>query len=218
MYNNSDSIKKSILEACLWLQEKGLVIGTWGNVSVRSGNKIILTPSRIDYNKMKVEDMVTIDMEGKVVEGYNKPTSEKEVHRLIYVHREDVGSVIHCHSEVASAACCIGKPIPPLLEEMSQLLGGEIPSTSVYIPAGHHTELGEEVARSIGDKNAVLIRNHGPVCCGRDINEALLACQVVEKAAKVYMSLYRPTNPLVITDKHVQEERYRYVYKYGKEG
>ncbi len=212
-----EQIKKDILKACLWLQKKSMVIGTWGNVSVRYNDRIVLTPSRISYDLMKPDDMVVIDLEGNIIEGNNNPSSEKEVHRLIYVRRKDVGAVVHCHSVFATAASCIGKPIPPIVEEMSQLIGGEIPCTSVYIPAGHHTELGKEVAASIKDKNAVLIRNHGPVGCGKSLDEALLVCQVLEKAAVMYISLCRPLYPLVIVDDFVKDERYRYVNKYGKE-
>ena len=215
--NEISNIKESMMKACLWLQEKGLIIGTWGNVSVRWKDSIVLTPSRICYDRMRPEDMVVIDSTGNIVDGYNSPSSEKDVHRLIYLKRKDVGAVVHCHSEFATAMSSAGKPIPAIVEEMSQLIGGEIPCTSVYIPAGHHLELAEEVAVTISDKNAVLIRNHGPVCCGRDLDEALLSCLVAEKAAKMYLSLCRSFNPLVIVDEHVAEERYRYVYKYGKE-
>ena len=90
-------IKRRIIDTCLWLQEKDLVVGTWGNVSVRIGDEIILTPSRIDYKKMEIDDMVTIDLEGNVTEGFRSPTTEKEVHRLIYRARKDVGAIVHFH-------------------------------------------------------------------------------------------------------------------------
>lgn len=210
-------IKKSILNACLWLQKKGLIIGTWGNVSVRCDDAMIITPSRINYNVMKPEDMMVLDLEGNIIDGYNCPSSEKDVHRLIYKYREDVDAVVHCHSEYATAMSATGCKIPPIVEELCQLIGGEIPCTNIYIPAEKHLELAKEVAISIGDKNAVLIRNHGPVCCGRNLDEALLACLVVEKVAKIYMHLNRRLEAIPIIDEYVKSERYRFVYKYGSE-
>lgn len=215
---NIKDIKQNIIGVCRYLEEKEFVVGTWGNVSVRLGERIILTPSRIGYDVMTADDLVTVDLEGNIIEGKHTPTSEKEVHRLIYRSREDVGAIIHCHSLYATAAACSGSErIPPLMEEMSQLLGGEIPVTKSYIPAEQHHALGLEAAAAIADKNAVLLKNHGPVCCGRDLSEALLVCKTAEKACSIFLSLSRDTAPVEIGDKFVQSERYRYLYKYGKE-
>ena len=210
-------IKKDIVKACKWLKEKELVIGTWGNVSVRYKQKIILTPSRVNYDIMTPNDIVIINLKGAKIEGHNIPTSERDIHRLIYLNREDVGAVVHSHSTFATALSCAGKTIPVLIEEMSQLLGGEVPCTSKYVPAGHHMELAEETIKSIKNKNAILLRNHGVVCCGKNLEEALLACLVVEKAAKIYINLYGMSELKTIPDNLVKEERNRYIFKYGKE-
>jgi len=122
-------IKKQIIDTCLWLQEKELVIGTWGNVSMRVDNSIILTPSKISYDVLTPEDLVTIDYDGKVIEGFRSPTTEREVHRLIYLARPDVNCIIHYHPVYASAICATDEGIPPIFEEMTQLLGGAIPIT-----------------------------------------------------------------------------------------
>jgi L-fuculose-phosphate aldolase len=210
-------IKEQIRKACLWLQERQLVIGTWGNVSVRRGDSAIVTPSRVPYEVLAANDMVTIDMEGNVLDGSRTPTSERDVHRLIYRKRPDIGAIVHCHSDYACAASCLGAPIPPLIEEMSQLLGGGIPCTRRYVPAGRHRELGEEAAAAIGSATAVLLKNHGPVCCGKDLEEALLACLVVEKAAKIFLALRGGGRPRSIERRHVASERHRFLTTYGKE-
>lgn len=210
-------IKKKIIEVCLWLQKKDLVVGTWGNVSVRIDNAIILTPSRIPYDVMVPEDMVTIDYEGNVIEGFRSPTTEREVHRLIYLTRPDIGAIVHFHPLYASAMCAVGESIPPILEEMTQLIGGEIPTTPEYIRAGMHEELGAAAAKYIGDKNAVLLRNHAPVCCGKDLDEAKVCCQVVEKAARCYIELKGKLSIKVIPDEMVKLEHYRFVHDYGHE-
>ena len=211
-------VRQEIIKTCLWLSEREMVIGTWGNVSVRLGDdRIMLTPSRIDYAIMTPEDLVVIDYSGKKITGDRSPTSEMHVHRLIYIARNDVGAIIHCHPRYASAMCATGEGIPPILEEMSQLVGGGVPITAKYAPAGKHMELANLVADAIGDKNAVLIRNHAPVCCGAGLKEALVCCQLVEKAAACYIAIKGSFTPQLIPDEYVESERHRYLYQYGHE-
>lgn len=161
-------LRQSIIDCCLWMVEKGLVIGTWGNISVRleDGN-ILITPSRINYHEMKPEDMVVLAPDGTRVDGFRLPTSERELHRGIMNRRSDVQAIIHTHSPYAMAAAALADGIPPISEEMCQLLGGGIPLSTRFVPSERHVELGEVVTDSLGAGNAVLIRNHGPVCCGR---------------------------------------------------
>lgn len=210
--------RQAIIDACLWLEETGMVIGTWGNVSVRlPDDRIMLTPSKVDYKALKPEDMVIIDMDGYKLEGDRNPTSEMHVHRLIYVKRPDVGAVVHCHPVYASAMCAATHGIPPIFEELSQMIGGEIPLTKEYVNAGQHLRLGEVTAEALGDKNAVLIRNHAPVCCGRDLKEALTCAQVTEKAAKCYLALKGGIEMTIIPEDMVASERHRFLYSYGNE-
>ena len=210
--------RQAIIDACLWLEETGMVIGTWGNVSVRlPDDRIMLTPSKVDYKALKPEDMVIIDMDGHKLEGDRNPTSEMHVHRLIYVKRPDVGAVVHCHPVYASAMCAATHGIPPIFEELSQMIGGEIPLTKEYVNAGQHLRLGEVTAEALGDKNAVRIRNHAPVCCGRDLKEALTCAQVTEKAAKCYLALKGGIEMTIIPEDMVASERHRFLYSYGNE-
>lgn len=123
--------RQAIIDACLWLQDTGMVIGTWGNVSVRLDEEtIMVTPSRIEYADLTPADMVIVDMAGNKVEGEHKPTSEMHVHRLIYAARPDVGAVVHCHPVYASAMCAAEHGIPVIFEEMSQMIGGGDPHHS----------------------------------------------------------------------------------------
>ena len=215
---NESDIREAILKACLWLSDTGMVLGTWGNVSVRlNENRIMLTPSRIDYAAMQPEDLVVIDCDGNKISGDRNPTSEMHVHRLIYNKRSDVNAVVHCHPRYASAMCAAGEGIPPILEEMSQLIGGGVPLTAAYVPAGQHMELASQVVKALGDKNAVLIRNHAPVCCGSDLNEALVCCQLVEKAAACYIAVHENFAYTTIPKKYVASERDRFLHHYGKE-
>ena len=208
--------RKKVIDTCLWLVEKGLVFGTWGNISVRldDGN-ILITPSKVPYETMRPEDMVVIAPDGAIVDGFRLPTSERELHRGIMNARPDVNAIIHTHSCYAMAAAATGEGIPPISEEMCKLLGGEIPITSRFVASEKHLELGMEVTASIGQQNAVLIRNHGPVCCGRTLEEAMVCCQVVEKSCQIYLNI-RGGSVCPVEEPWVRAGRNYFLHSYGK--
>ena len=196
---------------------EGYFIGTWGNVSAREGDHIILTPSRIEYDKMRPEDLVVIDLQGNILEGNRVPTSEKEVHRQIYLRRKDIRGIVHSHTEKAMSVSSMSIPsVPCVVEEMSQLLGGEIPVTDRYIPAEQHLELGLAAADAIRDKKAVILRNHGGVACGKHLAEAVLATYVMEKACGIYLNI-RDQAISIIPEQYVMSEHDRYLHRYGHE-
>lgn len=211
--------KQAVIDACKQLQAEGSVIGTWGNVSVRCGDKIVLTPSRVAYDELAVDDMVVISLSGDILESPHNhvPTSEREVHRQLYLAREDIGAVVHAHTLHAMAVSTLPiDEVPCLVEEMSQLLGGGIPLTKTYVPAEQHEKLGIAAADVIGDRGAVLLRNHGPVSGAPTLEEALLSVKVVERACELYLSVMHDSYN-VIPDQFVASERYRYTHTYGKE-
>ena len=209
----------SIVNTCRKMCEMSYFIGTWGNVSVRVGDYILLTPSRVDYDIMKYSDIIVIDMDGNKIQGDKNPTSEKEVHRQIYLKRKDVGAVIHAHTANAMAVSAMDvDQVPCLVEEMSQLLGGGIPVTKTYVAAENHFELGRIAGETIGNKNGVIRRNHGPVACGKNLGEAVLSAKVVEKSCGIYLNcLQSGVGQRVIPEHSVESEHYRYQFTYGKE-
>ncbi|GKX27667.1 aldolase [Vallitalea longa] len=210
--------RATIISVCKLMQSIGFFLGTWGNISMRLNNHILLTPSKVNYDTMKPEDMVVINMSGDIVEGNRNPTSEKEVHRQIYLLRDDVKAIIHAHTPKAMAvAASSAKEVPCLVEEMSQLLGGSIPITFAYVPAQEHEKLGMAAAESIGEKNGVILKNHGPVACGRTMDEAILVSKVIEKACGIYLDITDKNDMQKISDCYIRSERHRYLYSYGKE-
>lgn len=215
--HDSKELRQSIIDCCTWMVEKGLVIGTWGNISLRlSDGNILITPSRINYHEMQPEDMVVLSPDGKIIDGFRLPTSERELHRGIMNRRPDVNAIIHTHSPYAMAAAAIEGGIPPISEEMCQLLGGGIPLSSRFVPSERHVELGQVVTDSLGDANAVLIRNHGPICCGSSLEEAKVCCQVVEKSSKMYLHIRSCADIQVIEEQWVRAGRQYYQTSYGK--
>ena len=207
-------LKTQIISVCLKLEQMGYVVGTYGNISARTDGGLIITPSRVDYTSLTAEDLVTVSLDGEVLEGSRLPSSELEVHRQIYCARPDVGAVVHTHSLHATAASCMGRTIPVIVEEQSQVIGSEIRCTR-YVPAGQHAALGEEVARTLGDSNTVLLSNHGTVSCGRTLDEALFTARIAERVAHMYLLASAAGGIVEIPPEHVASERDRYLNKYG---
>ena len=140
--------------------------------------------------------------------------SATDVHRIIYLKRNDVGVVLHTHSFYATALSCLHETIPVIVEEQSQLVGDAIRCTP-YVPAGQHEKLGQAVANTLGVSNGVLLANHGVVACGRDVNEALFVAQIIERVCQMYLMTRAISNPVPIPPEYVRSERERWLYKYG---
>jgi L-fuculose-phosphate aldolase len=210
--NRYTELKQAVIDACLKLEAMGYIIGTYGNASARVPEGLIVTPSRVNYSEITPDDMMVVSPEGDVLDGHRVPSSETSVHRLIYNARPDVNAVLHTHSFYASALSCLHETIPVIVEEQSQVIGDAIRCTH-YVPAGQHQALGEEVARTLGASNAVLLANHGVVACGRSVDDALFAAQVAERVA--HMRLLTGGAAIPIPPEHVRSERERWLYKYG---
>lgn len=215
--NDCLELRQEIIDTCLWLKSQGLVFSTWGNISVRldDGN-ILITPSKVEYEEMKPEDLVVLAPNGTQVSGTRLSTSEREIHRGVMNKRKDVGAIIHMHSPYAMAAAARNEGIPVISEEMCQLLGGEIPLSSEFVPSDMHERLGQVVSESITDANAILIRNHGPMCFGANLKEAKVCCQVVEKSCKMYLHLLAAGGIQTISKENVIRGRDYFLNSYGK--
>lgn len=210
-------LRQEVINTCLWLKSQGLVFSTWGNISVRldDGN-ILITPSKVDYDTMTVEDLVVLSPDGTQISGTRLSTSEREIHRKVMNKRLDVGAIIHMHSPYAMMAAARNEGVPVISEEMCQLLGGAIPLSSEFVPSDMHVKLGEVVSNSIDQTNAILIRNHGPMCFGKNLAEARVCCQVVEKSCKMYIHLLAAGGFQTISDENVARGRDYFLNGYGK--
>ncbi len=206
-----------IIDACRWLREQGLVFGTWGNISVRTqdGN-ILITPSKVDYYEMTPDDLVLLSPDGDVLAGHRISTSEREIHLGIMRTRPDIHAIIHTHSPYAMACAAGNDPVPPFSEEICQLIGGAIPLTREFVQSSEHVRLGRVTVESLTQANAILIRNHGPVCFARNLEEAKVTCQVVEKSCKIFMHLRAAGAFNTIPDEFVSSGRDYFLHAYGK--
>ncbi len=192
---------REVVRAARALLRAGLVVGTWGNISVRLGSSFLITPSGVDYLRLRPEDLVLVGPAGEKEAGLLRPSTETPLHAAIYRARPDVGAVVHTHSPYACVCAVNREAIPPLLEEAAQLLGGAV-EVAPYAPAGTEA-LAAAAVSALGEGKAVLLANHGVVGVGKDLREALLVCQVVEKSAFVYLWARASGSPRVLAPEEV---------------
>lgn len=212
----TEKVREQVARYGLRMASSGLVAGTWGNLSSRVPKEdcIVITPSGLPYGCLAGKDMVVLDMQGKVLDGEHPPSTEFMLHLAIYKARPDVNAVLHTHSICASALAVVREPIPPILEDLVQMVGGGVP-VAPYARAGT-PELARAAAETLGSLGAVLLANHGVVGVGRTLEEALVVCQVVEKSACVYLWSKMAGESFVLPSEEVRALRENYLASYGK--
>lgn len=166
------------------LIEKNLVAGSWGNISCKvAGERIAITPSGRGYEKLQPEDIVILDKQGQVVEGTRIPSSESKLHTAIYAACPEATAVIHTHSIYASALAAMRQPVPAIIEDIVQIAGGRVNCAEYALPG---TEaLAQNAVVAMEGRKAVLLANHGAVCWGKSLEDALIVAEVLEKAAQI---------------------------------
>jgi L-fuculose-phosphate aldolase len=182
--------RKIVLEAAQKMAAKGLVVGTAGNISLRlppEGERQLLaiTPSSRHYDSLGIDDIQVMDFEGQKVEGNLRPSIETPLHIGIYRARKNVNAVIHTHSVFASAVSVSGLEIPPILDDQVAFLGGEI-KLAKHALSGSREQVAN-VLTALEDRSAVLLPNHGAVGTGRTMRDAFIACELIEKTARIYL-------------------------------
>ena len=210
------SLRAEVYRLHLELPRHNLVVWTSGNVSGRdpASGLVVIKPSGVRYEDLTPENMVVVDLDGKVVEGRLKPSSDTDAHLYIYRHRPEVMGVVHTHSTFATAFAAIGKPIPVYLTAMCDEFGGPIPCGG-YAKVGRD-EIGQEVLRAIGESPAILMQNHGVFAIGKTPEAAVKAAVYVEDVARtVYYALQIGT-PQEIPPEEVARAHRRYVEEYGQ--
>jgi ribulose-5-phosphate 4-epimerase/fuculose-1-phosphate aldolase len=180
--------KETIVATARRLVEKGYLMATGGNLSVRitGQNCFAVTPSNYDYMLMTPEDVCILDFNLNVIEGALKPSVESSLHCAIYQVRADVQAVIHTHQVYASALALMKTHIPALFDEQVRFLGRSV-DLIPYAPSGTGF-LKKEVARSVGNhNNAYIMQNHGALCFGHDMLRAEHNVEILEKCSLAYL-------------------------------
>lgn len=177
--------RREVLDAAREISASRMVIGTWGNVSVKVADQalMLITPSGMNYKSMTIDDIILVDMSGNIVDGLWKPSSESPLHAEIYQNRPDAAAIVHVHSTYATVFAAARQNIPVILEETAQVIGHEI-LTAPYAASGT-SELADNAVKTLGTGKAVLLANHGLVGVGKNVSEALTVCYITEETARV---------------------------------
>ena len=211
-----ESLREQVWKLHLELPKNGLVTWTGGNVSARDPGTdyVVIKPSGVRYEDLRPEHMVVVDLEGKVVEGELKFSSDTASHLYIYRHRSDVNGVVHTHSVYATAFAAVGKPIPVYLTAMADEFGGPIPCGGFALIGGE--DIGRVVVESIGDSQAVLLKNHGVFTIGKTAEAAVKAAVMTEDVARTVWLALQIGQPDEIPPEQVAKLHYRYTHVYGQ--
>ena len=182
-----EGLRQQVVDVGLEALDRGVVHGTAGNMSVRDPESglIAISPSGMPYPTVTAADVVVVNDQGGVVDGTRKPSSETPLHTMVLRTFPNVGAVVHTHAHFSTVVSCIRRELPPILTEVV-LAVGAIPVTRYGLTGT--PDFGESVVEVMTpETKAVIIKNHGLVCMGKDFAEALLWAEIVEEAAKVYV-------------------------------
>ena len=191
-----EELKEKVCRANLDLVKHGLVVFTWGNASAidRKSGLVVIKPSGVSYENMKPSDMVVVDLDGNVVEGSLKPSSDTPTHLVLYKAFPNIGGVVHTHSTYATAWAQAGLEIPNIGTTHSDYFHDDIPCTrnmkKAEVFGEYEKETGNVIVEAFeglnpDDTPAVLVRNHGPFTWGTDADNAVHNAVVLEQVAKM---------------------------------
>ncbi len=226
-----ESLKLQVLEANLQLPKYGLVTFTWGNVSGidRESNLVVIKPSGVSYECMTADDMVVVDLDGRIVEGDLNPSSDTPTHLELYKAFPHIGGIVHTHSRWATSFAQAGKPIEPTGTTHADYFFGTIPCTRFLTPSeielNYEKETGKVIVETFANLDpesipAVIVRNHGSFCWGKTCEKALETAVVLEEVAFMHYHalLLNPNLPVMqkeLLDKHFLRKHGKKAY-YGQ--
>lgn len=211
-----EQLKEELYQLHLMLPKEELVTWTSGNVSARDPESglVVIKPSGIMYEDLQPNDHVVLDLDGTVVEGDLKPSSDTASHLYIYRNRSDVFGVVHTHSPYATAFAAVGRPIPVYLTAQADEFGGPIPCAGFALIGSE--AIGKQVLDHIGDSVAVLLKNHGVFTIGKSAKAAVKAAVMVEDVARTVHYALQLGQPDEIAPQDVETLHYRYMNVYGQ--
>ncbi|MCU8688256.1 L-ribulose-5-phosphate 4-epimerase [Klebsiella pneumoniae] len=215
-------LKQQVFEANMDLPRYGLVTFTWGNVSAidRQRGLVVIKPSGIAYESMTVDDMSVVDLQGHVVEGRWRPSSDTATHLALYRRYPDLGGVVHTHSTHATAWAQAGLAIPALGTTHADYFFGDIPCTRALsaqeVDEAYELNTGQVIIETLGEANplhtpGIVVYQHGPFAWGKDAHEAVYNAVVMEEVARMAW-IARGINPQLqpidswLMNKHFQRK------------
>ena len=172
-------LRKEIIEAALYMQKSGMIRGTSGNISVRVPEGVLVTPSSLPYEELQPEDICLVSLEGDALESRCRPSSELPLHLAVYSAREDVGAVVHAHSEFSTVMASLCEVLPAVTVPGCEYY----PVASVPFLLPGSDELARGVSEALGSGSAVIMAHHGLVAAEKNLKKAMTAARYVEENA-----------------------------------
>lgn len=198
----SVNLKKEIIKAVVKFNATGLSMGTSGNLSARTDDGFLITPTGIAYDDMQDKDIVLLDIAGSTNETKNEASSEWRIHSDIYAQRSEINAVVHVHSPYATAIACTGKAIPAFHYEVA-IAGGNSIRCSEYATYGTQ-DLSDNALMALKDRKACLMANHGLIALGATIDAAFKMAQTMEALAKQYTISKLLGGPVLLDDQEMK--------------
>ncbi len=190
-------MRAALVAAARRMAELGLTRGTSGNLGVRDGDGLLVTPSAVPYERLAPGDVVAMSMGGDV-DGAGRPSTEWRIHRDVLAARPEVGAVVHAHPPFATALACLHRPIPAL-HYMVAVAGGTDVRCAPYARFGTQ-ELSDLALAALDGRRACLLANHGILALGPDLDTALALAVEVETLAEMYWRALQVGEPVLLTD------------------
>lgn len=195
-----DDLRRKMVEICRRMNSSGINQGTAGNVSVRTGNGFLITPSSLPYDIMSPEDLVEMGFDGTYVG--RRPSSEWRFHRDILKNRPDINVVLHCHSMYATTLACHHKTIPAF-HYMVGVAGGTTVRCAKYATFGTQA-LSDHALKALDGRLACLLGQHGQISLGKDLEQALWLAIEVETLARMYVQVLTLGEPPILDDAEME--------------
>ena len=220
-----ENLKKSVLEANLNLQKYSLVTFTWGNASGidRELGLVVIKPSGVTYDKLKIEDLAVVDLDGNVVEGKLKPSSDTATHLVLYRNYPELGGIVHTHSTWATTWAQATKNVPCFGTTHADTFYGEVPCTRALtekeIIGDYETETGNVIVETFKNKDisnisGVLVHGHGPFSWGKDAIDAVHNAVILEEVCKMAFNTVMLNQDVVKIDAVLLDKHF--LRKHGK--
>jgi L-ribulose-5-phosphate 4-epimerase len=197
----STKLRRQLIDSAISMNQSGINQGTSGNLSVRNGEGMLITPSGRDYFELEPDDIVSVDSEGNT-QGSRLPSSEWRIHRDIYRQRADAFAIVHAHPCFSVSLACLGKSIPAF-HYMVAVAGGKDIRCAPYATFGTQ-ELSDQVIKALESRKACLMANHGMVCLERDLPRALALAIEIEQLARAYYQCIAVADPVLLSDREME--------------
>ena len=217
---NWEQQRQQLLETMQRLDRLGMVSGSSGNASIKLPTTedqvqlYLVTPAGISYDEITANQMVLVNHELEKVDNTSlTPSSESLLHTAVYDRRPDVSAIIHTHSIYATVQAVKAEPIPPIIDEMTVYIGGQIEVSEYGFPGT--PELAQYSVEALGDRRAAIIRNHGMFVVADTLNEALRVAELVERVAEIYVHAKISGTVVPVPEHAVKAEHAMYLERTG---